>query len=747
MPRWAKGLALGLVIGAFGAFFALTSLGDDFERNVGLDWLFQVRGPVAAPPDVAVIAVDDRTGPKIGLPSLLREWPRSTHGRLIDELMRRGAAAIVFDMDFTRPRGEESDLQFARSVAASGRVVLFQRLDGKRQPIIGANGKPAGFVWVEQVGSPIPPLAQAARALAPFPLPKVQVAVYRFWAFKQSAGDAPSLPSTALQLVALDSYPAWRRALSEAGAAGLDRVPASAEAVATPAALKELMLEQRRLFRADPTLAGRVAATADTLSGLGTSDRRFVRALAGLYGGSDHPYLNFYGPPGTIKTISYHAFLTADPAVSEADLDVKGKVVFVGFSDLFDPGQPDRFYSVFTRSDGVDLSGVEIMATAFANLLTASSIQPGGTAVTAASLLVFGIVMCAVIYLLPAMFGVPLGLLLGAGYAAGAQYAFNGANLWLPLATPVILQLPLAMVGGLLGQYLFERREKRRISEELSYYLPEHVLRDLTKGGADAASLNRIVHGTCLASDMAGFTTLAESVSPTELAEFMNAYYEALAEALKRNDVDMTEFHADMIMCAWLSPDDHPAADPRAAIAALDVIEAIRRFGASRDRPLNPRVGMDFGQFYLGHAGGGGHYAFSILGDTANTAARLESLNKHLGTHLLATLPAIDGHEGLLLRPIGDFKLVGKAGPTAIVEVMSRRDDADAGSVELCERFAEALESFRAGDWTGSAQRFEALLTTNSNDGPSRLYLDRARQFAANPPNVADPTVIEMEDK
>ncbi len=98
-----------------------------------------------------------------------------------------------------------------------------------------------------------------------------------------------------------------------------------------------------------------------------------MTALAGLYEGGDQRYLNFYGPPGSIPNIPYNAVFN-----DGSTTDFNGKVVFIGLSDLYDPGQPDRFYTVFTNDDGVDLSGVEIAATAFANMLTDRSLRPAG---------------------------------------------------------------------------------------------------------------------------------------------------------------------------------------------------------------------------------------------------------------------------------------------------------------------------------------------------------------------------------
>ena len=99
MQRLIKGLIAGTVTAAVGVLLSLTPLGASFEQSVGLTWLFKLRGPIQAPEDVAVVAIDDQTGSHLGLSKLPREWPRSVHARLIENLTRQGVSAIVFDMD------------------------------------------------------------------------------------------------------------------------------------------------------------------------------------------------------------------------------------------------------------------------------------------------------------------------------------------------------------------------------------------------------------------------------------------------------------------------------------------------------------------------------------------------------------------------------------------------------------------------------------------------------------------------
>ena len=749
--RWLKGLALGVATGLSGAVFGLTPLGTAFEKNVGLTWLFKVRGPIEAPPEVVVVAINGRTASHLGLPALPRDWPRSIHARLIESLVKRGASVIVFDMYFHRPKSPADDIAFAEAIAEAKRVVLFEKLDGKRLPIDDRQGRHSGWIWVEQLVPPIPPLANAAKGLGPFPLPKMQVAVYQSWAFKPSAGDAPTMPAVALQLHALDAYDRWLELLERVGAKGVEDWPRHPEALTRAPDVRDLMRTLRLAFKSDPGLRGRIAEIVDREreQKMSLKERRLIRALAGLYAGGDNRYLNFYGPPGTITTIPYHAFITgSDPNIGQDALDLTDKIVFVGLSDLYDPGQPDRFYTVFTRSDGVDLSGVEIAATAFGNLLTDRSLRPSEPPATALILLAFGGILGTGVYLLSAMLSVPLAFALAGLYGATVQFGFDRADVWLPLATPILIQFPMALLIGLGGQYLLERRQKRQVSQAISYYLPENVARDLTEKGLDPGSLNKVMYGTCLATDMSGFTTIAEKMPPKDLASFMNAYFDTLAEPLKRHNVDITEFHADAIMCAWTATQPDAMVRREAVMAALGVVEAIDRFnGQHAPLQLYARIGLEDGSIYVGHTGGGGHFAYSILGDCANTASRIEGLNKHVGTHLLATQSVVENLDDLLLRPLGQFQFVGKREPTPVVEILAREATERNTELRLCERFAEALDVFGAEQWAKAAHLFEAVLRDYRDDGPARFYLARCRRYQTESAPPEDPSVIRMDTK
>ncbi len=759
LRRPLKTAAIGLATGLVGALLVSTPLGFEFEQDFGLSWLFRVRGAVEPPADVVVVAIDASTADRLGevelipgsgrtqrLKRLPRDWPRTVHARLLDSLLAAGAAGVVFDMDFSLPKVAEDDVHFARAVFDARRVILFQRLTGKRQPLLAQDGSPRGWLWIEQTVPPIPELADAASGIGPFPLPKLDEALYQSWVFKQSAGDVATLPALALQLLALDRLDDLAALLERAGLDGIDYWPTSEQLRAGVADMQEFMIGLRHAFTFDQGLTDRARALLDgpDAEAMDPATRELLRSLLDLYAGPESVFLNFYGPPGTISTIPYHVALAADGA-GGGTLDLSGKIAFVGYSDLYDPGQPDRFYTVFTRDDGVDLSGVEIAATAFANLLGRSPVRALEGLAAFALVCAFGMVVAILAYRLRAHLAVPLALALAAAYAALVQLVFARAALWLPLATPVMVQLPLALVAGLLGQYLFERHERRRVGEAIGYYLPEQVARELVDRGADFAAGNKVVHATCLATDMSGFTTLGEAMSPRDLATFMNDYFEALAEPLKAHAVDVTEFRADAIMCAWTADVVERRIRHEAVAAALDATAVVTAFGEGRGRALQARFGLDAGPVYVGHAGGGGHLVYTIVGDCANTASRIEGLNRELGTHVLASDAVAEGLDDLVTRPLGRFILTGKSEPVPIVEIVEYRSRADEAQLELCERFAEALEAFQAGRWRAAATRFAGLLEAYPGDRPTRMYLRRCLAFESEPPSHDTAMAIDLD--
>jgi class 3 adenylate cyclase len=194
--------------------------------------------------------------------------------------------------------------------------------------------------------------------------------------------------------------------------------------------------------------------------------------------------------------------------------------------------------------------------------------------------------------------------------------------------------------------------------------LPEHLARDFTEKNLDQSALNRMTYSICFASDMAGFTTIAETLKPKELASFLNDYFETLSEPLRRQGVDVIEFRADGIMCAWTAEQPEPGIRRKALLAGLEAIEAVAGFEKRYARFSHSlRIGLEDGMAYVGHAGGGGHFVYSIVGDCANTAARIEGLNKYLHTQLLTSRSAMEGVEASCAGSWANFASSARQNP------------------------------------------------------------------------------------
>lgn len=751
--------------------FGLTSFGYDLEQSVGLSWLFKVRGPIDAPDNVAVIAIDRRTGLYLDLPELPRDWPRSTHALLIKQLRKLGAAVIVFDIDFRKSRNVEEDKILAESIADAQRVVLFTRLDRKKIPLNllhrevggvvitpnskGETGLPdtnsRSSVWIENILPPTEPIAEAASGLAPFPLPKLQETVYRFWTFKSTANDAATLPSAAFTLYSRNVYDKFYELLKRSGMRELESIPTQLDSRVRASELSAITRAIRVALKGNPNLSALAQSElgASTLADVSPSQREILQSLLDLYSGDDVRHINFYGPPGTVPTIPYDKVISSTDPLSDVSLNIlENKVVFVGFSDLYSPDQPDRFHTVFTNSDGIDLSGVEIAATAFGNILQRNAISTLSTLNLIILLFAFGLTMGIGLYYFPVLISVPLAVLLSASYVALAQYLFNTYSYWTPIAIPVLIQLPLALFVGLLGQYFFERRQERKLAEAISYYLPQDVVDKLVDGEVASESIDKTVFATCFATDMKGFSTLGESMEPDQLAAYMNDYFDTLAAQLSRQSVDVTEFRADAIMCAWIASETDVATKRKAVVAALDSCAAIDRFGGENPSgERRARIGLDAGWIFVGHAGGGGHFVYTIVGDCANTAARLESLNNHLGTQVLASRTVVEDVDEILFRPLGNFRVVGRTEPIEIVEIVAEEHAATAQQLDLCTHFAEALSYFHAQEWLDAEKKFEQLTQAPFQDGPASFYLNRCRDYLQMSTLPRHPTIIVMDKK
>jgi adenylate cyclase len=743
MAKWAKLCGLGLGTAGLGVALALTPLGVTIEERFGLSWLFWLRGALEAPADAVVVSLDRESAERLGLPEKISDWPRDVHARLIERLAAAGASVIVFDVMFNRQRAPAQDRALAQAIAAARRVVLFEYLHEDFRVLPDGNGAASGLLAAKQWRPPLPELVAAADGTAPFPLPRTTDRVSQFWAFASGLGERPTLPVVALQRHAMPVLADWARLLRAAGVpVGRGDLVLDRAQLARTGALSASMRSLRLVFLADASLGARLRAGLDQAP-LDGGARRLLAALIRLYEGPDSRYLNFYGPTGRVRTVPLHRLIAGDEAA--ADVELADKVVFVGQSELINASD-DGFITVFTGPKGARISGVEIAATAFANLLEDRLLQPAGLGLTLLWIGGFGLVVALIAGLLPALAALPLVLAFVGVWYGGAQTAFTRAELWLPVTIPLLVQLPFGLFAGLLLQYRAARRARANITRGLRYYLPERVAAGFAEAPLDPSALKEQLFAACMVADAQRFTTLAEGMTPDELSAFLDRYFALLFGVVERHGGVVTDVVGDGMTCIWSAARPDPGCCRRACLAALEIGREIAGFNrASAPLALPTRIGLNAGPVMVGNVGGSGRFAYSVVGDCVNTAARLESLNKQLGTRILASEAVTAGLDDLLTRPLGRFVLVGRSQPLALAEVLGGRGDPQ--DTALLMGFAEALALFQAERWPEAAAGFEAVLAGHPTDGPSRFYLERCRRHQTGGPLPPDPALIRLEHK
>ena len=737
-------------IGLLGLVASVTPVGITLEENMGLHLLFKLRGTRKAPPDVVVVATESASENKLNLPTSLTKWPRSLHARLIDKLADKNAAVIAFDIFFRDSRSPQDDHRLAESIQGAGNIVLVEELEKKI--LFDDSGKKIDHVEIEKLIPPIPLLAQSALASAPFPLPKTPVQLNSYWAFKTSAGDTPTLPVVVFQIFALQVYDEFMGFLKEVTSASPELLPASKDVIYTDKSIKEVMLRLKLFFEQNPEVA------EEMLAKLNTSDifvaeakkRQLLKSLIRLYQGPKSHYLNFYGPSGTIHTVPYYRFLEDEkkPAPDHDRIDLNDKVIFIGRSERLRPDKQDDFHTVFSQPNGVDISGVEIAATAFANLLENMPVQPLNTRARLLGVFFWGAILGSLCSLLSRFLAAGSVLALSLSYLYFAYSQFSQSAIWYPLVIPLFLLSPLSFIGSTIWKYVEVNKERHNIRTAFGYQIPNDIVDELAESLSNIKADRKPVYGICLFTDAKGYTGVSEAMNPEELRSYMNQYFEKIFEPVRKNSGIGLELKADSMLAIWTK--DHPDSNLKnlACHTALDIIRAVDEFNQSHSRsPLPTRIGIHSGYISLGFIGASDHYQYQPVGDAVNTASRLEGLNKHLDTQILVSEEVLERPDDFLVRRLGQFILAGKTKPVAACELMCRIKESTDLQRNLCKIFASALDAFQRKSWNEAVAGFKESLKMQPEDGPSRFYLDWCGKYKINPPVDAWDGVVRLAAK
>lgn len=313
------------------------------------------------------------------------------------------------------------------------------------------------------------------------------------------------------------------------------------------------------------------------------------------------------------------------------------------------------------------------------------------------------------------------------------------------------IELPVSSsdeVGRLTDSFNFfvkELRSKERLKQTFGKYIDPRILEHLlAQPGAEAVASGRR-EMTVLFADLVGFTSLSERLTPLLMVTLLNRHFGLQALAVQDHHGVVDKFIGDSIMAFWgqpfVKPEEHAVLACRAAQGQLAAVDTLRRelpdiTGLRRDAPvIDLGIGICTGEVVVGNIGSENTRSYTVIGDTANLAARLERANRVYGTHVLvaeSTAQAVGSQ--FEMREIDTIFVKGKIETTRVFELMSATGELSEELVRLREHYDAARRSYLAQDWDTAETTFRECLEIRPNDGPSRVFLERVEALRRNPP-------------
>jgi class 3 adenylate cyclase len=280
----------------------------------------------------------------------------------------------------------------------------------------------------------------------------------------------------------------------------------------------------------------------------------------------------------------------------------------------------------------------------------------------------------AVLGLAISVFFISRSLLRPMGVLSRAMTKVAGGDL--EVRVPVTSNDEVGEVTGQFNTMVEGLREREKIRETFGRYVDESVAATILRRQGEGARATGKVAGetaeaTILFTDIAGFTTIAEYLTPAELVGALNEYLETVLEPIRAHGGVVNTFIGDGLFASFNMPlacEDHAAAAVRAAI---DIQRAVgsRTFG-DQGVALATRIGISTGSVIGGSVGAGRRMSFTLLGDTVNLAARLEELNKQHGTRILASQSTRQAcGKRFAFNALGNVAVRGRSEPVAIFSV------------------------------------------------------------------------------
>jgi adenylate cyclase len=295
-----------------------------------------------------------------------------------------------------------------------------------------------------------------------------------------------------------------------------------------------------------------------------------------------------------------------------------------------------------------------------------------------------------------------------------------------------LMALSLSQLASEAYRNLIVERKGRSLKKAFSSYVSPDLVKQIEKDPDKLVLGGEQREITILFSDIRGFTTISEGLTPQELVRLLNEYLNPMTRIVLEEKGTLDKFIGDAVMAIFNAPlnlENHPEAACRAALRMLaSLAELNKGFAARGMNTIDIGVGINTGLAVVGNMGADIRFDYTAIGDSVNLASRLEGLNKYYGSHILVsedTRNAVKS-EQMCFREVDRVRVKGKQLPVVMFELMT-------ANMEILPLFEEALTLYRTRKFGEAADKFKSLHEQFS-DSVSALYAARSEDYLVSPP-------------
>jgi adenylate cyclase len=325
------------------------------------------------------------------------------------------------------------------------------------------------------------------------------------------------------------------------------------------------------------------------------------------------------------------------------------------------------------------------------------------------------------------------------GYYYFDKYYWFTRGTWSYMGMPFI-EISALFISVTLYKYIVEEKEKRKVQGAFAHYLSPEVIDEVME--SDSLNLGGVrKECTVFFSDVRGFTTISESLSPEQLSQFMNDYFTPMTTIILKSRGCLDKYIGDAIMAFWGAPiplTDQADIACESAIKMLFALDKVQADFKAKNFPnVDIGIGLNTGAMSVGNMGSSERMAYTVMGDQVNLGARLEGLTKDYGIKVMIsefTVKNLTRPTTHIYRDLDDIKVKGKNESTRVFELM--RPDTlpqEAAVKNLIAEFEAGRKEYRLQEWKKAEQHFMKCIMLRPDDGPANTYIKRIAEYKKNP--------------